>query len=68
MEKNRIAKRIYVEECDSIRIYPRKRCIDTVNECLRKRGLNVRRARRMVQDRSDRRGFVRKRHGSQPGE
>ena len=38
---------------------PRKRWIDTVNECLRKRGLDVRQARKMVQGRSEWRGFVR---------
>ena len=36
-----------------------KRWIDIVKECLRKRGLDVRQARRMVQDRSDCQGFVR---------
>ena len=30
-----------------------------VKDCLRKRGLDVRQARRMVQDRSEWRGFVR---------
>ena len=38
---------------------PRKRCIDTVKEYLRKRGLYVKQARRMVQDRSEWRVFVR---------
>ena len=33
--------------------------MDTINDCLRKRGLDVRQARRMVQDRSEWRGFVR---------
>ena len=37
----------------------RKRLIDTVKECLKQRGLDVRQARRMVQDRSEWRGFVR---------
>ena len=36
-----------------------KRWIDTVKECLKKRGLNVRQARRMVQDRNEWWGFVR---------
>ena len=36
---------------------PRKRWIDTVKECLKKRGLDIRQARRMVQDRSQWRWF-----------
>ena len=32
---------------------PRKRWIDNMKECLKKRGLDVRHARRMVQDRVD---------------
>ena len=44
---DRIAKRVYVEECAGSRSVgrPRKRWIDTVMECLRKRGLDVRQAR-----------------------
>ena len=38
---------------------PRKRWIDTMKECLKKRGLDVRQARRMVQDRSEWLEFVR---------
>ena len=38
---------------------PWKRWIDTVKGCLRKRGLNVRQVRRMMQDRSKWQGFVR---------
>ena len=38
---------------------PRKRWIDTVNECLRKRDLDVRQARKVVQDRSEWWKFVR---------
>ena len=37
---------------------PWKRWIDTMKECLRKRGLDVRQAKRMVQDRSEWQGFV----------
>ena len=48
MEEDRIAKRICVGECAG-----RKRWIDTVKDCLRKRGLDVRQARKMVQDRSE---------------
>ena len=61
MEWDRIAKRVYVGECAGSRSVgtPRKRWIDTVKECLRKRGLDIRKARRMVQDRREWRGFVR---------
>ena len=50
MEKDKIAKRIYVEECAGSRSVgmPRKRLIYTVKECLKKRGLDVRQARRMA--------------------
>ena len=62
MEKDRIVKRVYVGERVGSRSVgsPRKRWIDTVNECLKKRGLDVRQARRMVQDRRDWRGFARR--------
>ena len=60
MENDRIDKRVYVGEragsCSAGR--PRKRWIDTVKDCLKKRALHVRQARRMVHDRSVRRGFV----------
>ena len=61
MEKDMIAERAYVGECAGSRsvIRPRKRWIDKVKECLRKRGSDVRQARRMVQDRSEWRGLVR---------
>ena len=51
IEKDRIAKRAYVVECagNSSVGRPRKRLI----ECLRKRGLDVWQAKRMVQDRSE---------------
>ena len=57
MERDRIAKRVYVGECAGNRSVdrPRKRLTDTVKECLRKRGLDV----WQVQDRSECRGFVR---------
>ena len=47
--------RVYVRECAGSHSVgkPRKRWIDTVKECLRKRSLNVRQARRMVLDRSE---------------
>ena len=61
MERDKITKRVYVGECAGSHLVgrPRKRWIDTIKECLKKRGLNVRQARRMVQDRSECRGFVR---------
>ena len=56
-----IAKTVYVGECAGSRSVgsPRKRWIYTMKECLKKRGVDVRQARRMVQDRSGWRGFVR---------
>ena len=62
MEMDRIAKGVYVGECAGSRSVgrPRKRWIDTVKECLRKRGLDVRQTRRMVQDRGEWWGFVRR--------
>ena len=56
-----ISKKVYVVECAVSRSVgrPRKKCIDTVKECLRKRSLDVRQARIMVLDRSEWRGFVR---------
>ena len=61
MENERIANRGYVGKCVGSRSVgrQRKRWIDTVRDCLRKRGSDVRQARRMVQDRSEWRGFVR---------
>ena len=52
MERDRIAKRVYVGEYAGSRSFgrPRKRWIDTVKECLRKRGLDVRQTRRIVQE------------------
>ena len=56
MERDRITKTVYVGECPGSCLVgrPRKRWIDTVMGCLRKRGL----ARRMVQDRSIWQEFV----------
>ena len=62
MEKDRIGKRVYVGQCSGGLSVgrPRKRWIDIVKEYLRKRGLeDVRQSRRMVQNRSEWRGFVR---------
>ena len=60
MENDRIAEWIYVGECESSRSEgrPWKRWIDTVKDCLKKRSLDVRQARRMLHDRSVWRGFV----------
>ena len=54
MENDRIAKRVYVGECAGSRSVgrPRKRWINTVKDCLRKIGLDVRQERRMIQDRN----------------
>ena len=61
MENDRIAKRVYEGECACSRSVgrPRKRRIDTVKKYLRKRGLDVRQARRMGKDRSESLGVVR---------
>ena len=50
MERDRIAKRVYVGECAGSRSVgrSRKRWIDSVKEGLKKRGLDVRQARKMV--------------------
>ena len=61
MGKERIAKKVCVGEwvgsCSVDR--PWKRWIDTVKDCLRKRGLGVKQAWTMVQDRSEWQGFLR---------
>ena len=43
MERDRVAKKVYVGECAGSRSVgrSRKRRIDTGKECLRKRGLDV---------------------------
>ena len=55
IEKGRIAKRVYIGDCVDICSVSRqqKRWIDMVKDYLRKRGLGIRQARRMVQDRSE---------------
>ena len=55
MEKDRIAKRVCLGECTGSCSVgrPWKRWIDTVKKCLRKRGLEVRQSRRMVQHSSE---------------
>ena len=61
VERDRITEGFYVGECAGNHLVgrPWKRWIDTVKKCLRKKGLDVRQTRRMVQDRSEWRGFVR---------
>ena len=61
IEKDRIPKRVDVGECAGRRSVgrPRERWIDNVKDCLRKRGLDVRQARRMVHDSIVWWGFVR---------
>ena len=66
MENDRIAESVYVGECaGSCSVgRSRKRWIDTVKEYLKKGGLDVRQSRRMLQDRSEWRGFVRGMRGA----
>ena len=61
MENDRMVKRVYVGVCVGSRSVgkPRKRWHDTLKECLRKIEFYVRQARRMVQDRSKWREFLR---------
>ena len=49
MKRDRIAKIVYVGECAGSHSVLWKKWIDTMKECLRKRGSDVRQARRMVQ-------------------
>ena len=58
--EDRLAKRDYVGKCVNSHSVgkPHKRWIDTVKDCLRKRGLDVRQGRIMVQNRSEWWGFV----------
>ena len=55
IENDIIAKKVYVGECDGSRSVgrQRKRWINNMNDCLRKRCLDVRQARRMVQDKCE---------------
>ena len=66
MERIMIAKGVHVGEFAGSRSAgrPRKRWLDTVKECLKKRGLDVRQARRMGQDKSQWQGFVRGNYGA----
>ena len=61
MESDGIAKRVYVGGRAGVRSLdrPRKKWFHTVKECLKKRGLAVGQARRMVQVSCKWQGFVR---------
>ena len=61
MGNDRIAKRVSVGYCAGSRSLGRSqmRWTDTMNDCLKKRGLDIRQARRIVHDRSVWRGFLR---------
>ena len=54
MENDRIAMRVYLGKCAGSRSVgrQRKRWIHTVKDCLKKKGLDVRPARRIVHDRN----------------
>ena len=60
-ENDIIAKRVYVGECAGSRLVGRllKRWIDTVKDCLKKRDFDIRQARIMAHDMSEKRGFLR---------
>ena len=60
MENVQIVKRVYIEESAGSSSAGRllSRWIDMVRCCLRKRGLDVMQARRMVQDRCEWQGWV----------
>ena len=62
MENDRNAKRVYVGECaiNCSVSRPRKRWIDIMKDCLKRRGLDARQIRRMVHDRSVWRGICEK--------
>ena len=49
MENGRIAKRVYVAECVQC-VGRNPRWTNTVKECFRKRGLDIRQARRIVHE------------------
>ena len=54
MENDRIAKMVYIWECAGSHSVgrPRKKWIDTVKDCLKKMGLDVKQARIMAHDRN----------------
>ena len=53
MENDRIAKRVFLREFTGSQSLDRlwKRWISTVKDCMKKRGLDVKQARRMVHNR-----------------
>ena len=55
MKNDRIAKRVYVGECTGSPLVgtPRKRWVDTLKDCLRKKVLDVRQSMRMEEDRNE---------------
>ena len=61
IENDRITKRVYVGEFTASRSVgkPRKRGIDIVKDCLKKRSLDVTQGRRMMPDRNEWQWFVR---------
>ena len=65
MENDKIDKGVYVGKCVSSRVVGRsgKNCIDSVNECLKKRVLNIEQVRRTVYNRNEWWGFVRENAG-----
>ena len=60
MGNDGITKKVYVGECTCSHSVgkPRKKWIDILKDCLKKRCLDVKQSRRMVHDRSEWRGFV----------
>ena len=52
---DRVTKKVYVKECATSHSVgqPRKGWMDTVKDCLRKRGLDIRQARRMVHGKNE---------------
>ena len=70
MERDRITNRVYVKECaGSCSVgRPWKRWIDTMKDCLREIILDVRQARRMVQDRCKWWSFEGECMGHSPGD
>ena len=69
MENDRIAKVCVGEGAGSRSVgRPRKRWTDILKDCLKKRGSDVRQARRMAHDGSVWQGFVRGKMGRSPGD
>ena len=62
MENDRITKKVYAGECAGNHSVgkPRKRWIYTIEDCLKKGGLDVKQARRRVLDKSEWLEFVRR--------